>query len=137
LRRSRLPQEQDTPQANDFRFPAAFLLLLHQGVGLGQRLEAVVRVAQVIRDVRQIASCSGKCRPLLCCAGVAITFLLPTHYKTSMSTYLSTELRQQLVEADDHPCAYCQTTEANTGQPMVVDHIIPESQGSQTTCMVS
>jgi hypothetical protein len=45
-----------------------------------------------------------------------------------MSTYLSAELRQQLVEADDHRCAYCQTTEANTGQPMVVDHIIPEVQ---------
>ena len=50
-----------------------------------------------------------------------------------MSTYLSAELRRQLVEADDHHCAYCQTTAANTGQPMVVDHIIPEAQGGQTT----
>ena len=49
-----------------------------------------------------------------------------------MSTYLSDALRHQLVEADDHRCAYCQTTEANTGQPMVVDHIIPEAQGGQT-----
>ena len=53
LRRPRLPQEQDAPEAIDFRFPPAFLMLLHQGVGLGQRLEAVFRVAQVGRDVRQ------------------------------------------------------------------------------------
>src|SRR5207249_3744860 len=53
LRRHRLPQEQDAPEARDFRFPKAFLMLLHQGVGLGQRLEAVFRVAQVVRDFRQ------------------------------------------------------------------------------------
>lgn len=49
-----------------------------------------------------------------------------------MSTYLSDALRQQLIDADDHRCAYCQTTQANTGQPMVVDHLIPEAQGGQT-----
>ncbi len=49
-----------------------------------------------------------------------------------MSTYLSEALRQHLVDADDHRCAYCQTTQANTGQPMVVDHLIPEAQGGQT-----
>ena len=53
LRRPRLPQEQDAPEARDFRFPPAFLMLLHQGVGLGQRLEAVFRVAQAITDFRQ------------------------------------------------------------------------------------
>ena len=53
LRRPRLPQEQDATEAIDFRFPPAFLMLLHQGVGLGQCLEAVFRVAQVGRDVRQ------------------------------------------------------------------------------------
>jgi hypothetical protein len=37
----------------DFRFPVAFVMLLQQGVGLGQRLEAVCRVAQVVTDVRQ------------------------------------------------------------------------------------
>jgi hypothetical protein len=37
----RLPQEQDAPEASDFRFPPAVLPLLHQGVSLGQRLEAV------------------------------------------------------------------------------------------------
>ena len=51
--RARLPQEQDALEATDFCFPAAVLMLLDQGVGLGQRLEAVVRVAQVGRDVRQ------------------------------------------------------------------------------------
>ena len=32
LRCPRLPQEQDTPEAMDFRFPVAFLVLLQQGV---------------------------------------------------------------------------------------------------------
>jgi hypothetical protein len=50
-----------------------------------------------------------------------------------MSTYLPAELRQQLVAVDDQRCAYGQTTEANTGQPLVVDHIIPEAQDRQTT----
>ena len=53
LRRPRLSQEQDASEATDFRFPPAFLMLLHQGVGLGQRLEAVFRVAQVVSDLRQ------------------------------------------------------------------------------------
>src|SRR5262245_51150465 len=53
LWRPRLLQEQDAPEATDFRFPPAFLMLLHQGVSLGQRLEAVFRVAQVSRDLRQ------------------------------------------------------------------------------------
>ena len=46
-----------------------------------------------------------------------------------MSNYLQAELRQRLLDADDHCCAYCRTTQANSGQPMVVDHIIPQSQG--------
>jgi hypothetical protein len=49
-----------------------------------------------------------------------------------MSNYLQTELRQRLLDADDHCCAYCHTTQANSGQPMVVDHIIPQSQGGET-----
>jgi hypothetical protein len=48
-----LPQEQDAPQASDFCPLHALLILLHQGIGLGQRLEAIVRVAQMVRDVRQ------------------------------------------------------------------------------------
>ena len=62
-------------------------------------------------------------------AGAAITFRPLTRCSALMSTYLSAELRQQVVEADHHRCAYCQTTEANTGQSMVVEHIIPEAQG--------
>lgn len=49
-----------------------------------------------------------------------------------MSTYLPAELRQQLLEADDHRCAYCQTTQFNSGYPMVVDHIIPKSEDAPT-----
>jgi hypothetical protein len=49
-----------------------------------------------------------------------------------MSAYLTTELRQQLIAADDHRCAYCQTTQANSGYPMVVDHVIPRSKEGET-----
>lgn len=48
-----------------------------------------------------------------------------------MSIYLPAELRRQLEEADDHCCAYCQTLQANSGQRMVPDHIVPESQGGE------
>ena len=44
LRLRRLPSvagSKIAAEAIDFRFPPAFLLLLHQGVGLSQRLEAV------------------------------------------------------------------------------------------------
>ncbi len=46
-----------------------------------------------------------------------------------MSTYLSTDIQMRLEDADDHRCAYCRTSEANTGQPMTVDHILPRAQG--------
>ncbi len=49
-----------------------------------------------------------------------------------MSVYLSDELRRRLIKVDDHQCIYCQTTSANTGQVMTVDHIIPKSQGGST-----
>lgn len=49
-----------------------------------------------------------------------------------MSTYLSTELRERLLEADNRHCAYCHTSQANTGQPMTVDHIVPQAQGGET-----
>ena len=48
-------------------------------------------------------------------------------------SYLSTNLRASLLEADNRHCAYCYTTEANTGQPMTVDHIVPQAQGGETT----
>ena len=47
--------------------------------------------------------------------------------------YLPTALHERLLAVDDRRCAYCQTTDANTGQPMTVDHIIPQAQGRATT----
>src|SRR5882672_9418836 len=35
--------QQDAPEASDFRFPVAFLVLLHHGVGLSQCLETGFR----------------------------------------------------------------------------------------------
>lgn len=49
-----------------------------------------------------------------------------------MSAYLNAELRRELRQADGRCCVYCQTTETNSGQPMVVDHIVPESRGGET-----
>jgi hypothetical protein len=49
-----------------------------------------------------------------------------------MAIYLPEELRRQLEGADDHCCAYCQTCQANSGQRMVIDHIIPESRTGET-----
>lgn len=43
--------------------------------------------------------------------------------------YLHVELRKQLEAVDDHCCAYCHTTQASSGQPMVVDHIEPWAKG--------
>lgn len=46
--------------------------------------------------------------------------------------YLTAELRARLRAADDRRCAYCHTTEANTGQPMTLDHAVPEARGGLT-----
>jgi 5-methylcytosine-specific restriction endonuclease McrA len=50
-----------------------------------------------------------------------------------MSLNVTSNLQKRLEEADDHRCAYCLTSEANTGQPMTVDHILPISQGGDRT----
>jgi len=50
-----------------------------------------------------------------------------------VAVYLSTALRQRLVEIDDHRCAYCHTSQGNSGNPMVVDHLLPRSKGGATT----
>lgn len=47
-------------------------------------------------------------------------------------SYLPQALRDGLFELDNRHCAYCHTTEANTGQPMTVDHIIPQARGGET-----
>ena len=49
-----------------------------------------------------------------------------------MSLYLSEELRARLDEADRRRCAYCLTSEANSGLPMTHDHILPLSKGGET-----
>ncbi len=49
-----------------------------------------------------------------------------------MSVYLSSELRKRLEDVDDSQCAYCHTVAANTGQPMTVDHILPQTQDGTT-----
>jgi len=46
-----------------------------------------------------------------------------------MSAYVTQGQRQQLLAADDHRCAYCQTSQFNSGSPMVIDHIVPQSKG--------
>jgi 5-methylcytosine-specific restriction endonuclease McrA len=49
-----------------------------------------------------------------------------------MSAYLSPSLRERLIAVDGGRCAYCQTAVENTGQPLTIDHIIPQAQGGQT-----
>ena len=46
--------------------------------------------------------------------------------------HLAADLRERLFAADDRRCAYCHTAEANTGQPMTLDHIVPEAQDGPT-----
>ena len=47
-------------------------------------------------------------------------------------SYLPTDLRDRLLQVDNRHCVYCHTREANTGQPMTIDHIIPQAQGGDT-----
>lgn len=49
-----------------------------------------------------------------------------------MATYLSDELRAAIERADRHRCAYCWTSEANSGVPLTHDHIQPRSKGGGT-----
>ncbi|HSN75327.1 MAG TPA: HNH endonuclease [Anaerolineae bacterium] len=48
-----------------------------------------------------------------------------------MSTYLPAMLRQKLQDADDQRCAYCQTSVGNTGQPLTIDHVVPQAIGGE------
>lgn len=50
-----------------------------------------------------------------------------------MSTYISENLRKQIIDNDKSGCCYCLTSEANSGIPMTYDHIQPVSQGGDTT----
>jgi hypothetical protein len=49
-----------------------------------------------------------------------------------MTTYLSEALRQKIEITDKRRCCYCLTSEDNSGIAMILDHIIPRSQGGET-----
>ena len=46
---------------------------------------------------------------------------------------VSSSMRRDLAEECSHRCGYCLMTEANSGIPMTVDHIIPVSKDGETT----
>jgi hypothetical protein len=46
--------------------------------------------------------------------------------------YISKALRQRVREQARHRCGYCLSQERITGQPLDVDHIIPEARGGPT-----
>lgn len=50
-----------------------------------------------------------------------------------MSTYISENLRKQIIDNDKSRCCYCLTSEVNSGIPMTYDHIQPVSQRGDTT----
>lgn len=47
-------------------------------------------------------------------------------------SYIPVALRQQIVERAKNCCGYCQTQAEVIGQPLQVDHIIPEAAGGKT-----
>jgi hypothetical protein len=47
--------------------------------------------------------------------------------------WVSERLREQVNQADHNRCAYCQTSEANCGIPLTIDHIQPISRGGETS----
>ena len=49
-----------------------------------------------------------------------------------MAFYIAKELREQVRTAYNGRCAYCQTSEANSGIPLTHDHIQPRAKGGQT-----
>jgi len=46
---------------------------------------------------------------------------------------ISPQLRALLEKRDEKRCLYCLTSEENCGLRMHVDHIVPESEGGDTT----
>ncbi|MCE7983757.1 MAG: HNH endonuclease [Caldilinea sp. CFX5] len=49
-----------------------------------------------------------------------------------MSVYIPVDLRNRLQSMDRNRCAYCQTSEANSGIPSACDHILPTAKGGKT-----
>jgi hypothetical protein len=50
-----------------------------------------------------------------------------------VSTYISENLRKQIIDNDKSRCCYCLTSEVNSGIPMTYDHIQPVLQRGDTT----
>jgi HNH endonuclease len=50
-----------------------------------------------------------------------------------VSTYISENLKNQIISADVSRCCYCLTTEANSGIPMTYDHIQPVSKNGENS----
>lgn len=50
-----------------------------------------------------------------------------------MPVGVTERLREQVSQADPNRCAYCQTSEANCGIPLTIDHIQPISKGGETS----
>lgn len=46
-----------------------------------------------------------------------------------MAAYISKEICKQVRAVDNGRCAYCQTSEANSGIPLSFDHIQPRAKG--------
>lgn len=47
-------------------------------------------------------------------------------------TYIPKDLRQKITRRAKNRCGYCQTQAEVIGQPMQIDHIIPEAAGGKT-----
>lgn len=48
---------------------------------------------------------------------------------TVAAVTISEALRRQVVEDSNHRCEYCKTSSRLTGTPLVMEHILPRSQG--------
>lgn len=46
--------------------------------------------------------------------------------------YVSKELRRRVAAQARHRCGYCLTPEKNSGTPMEIEHLVPESRGGLT-----
>lgn len=46
--------------------------------------------------------------------------------------YIPTALRQKITQRASNRCGYCQTQAEVIGQPLQIDHIIPEAAGGKT-----
>ena len=52
---------------------------------------------------------------------------------TPPQSYVSSSLRERVVQQARYRCGYCLRTEELTGMPMSLEHIIPQAAGGPTT----